>query len=74
MRFRMGENLNSDLEVIKAIRVVHPHCSFILDANEKFTSKEAIIVLEKLHGKNGTAHSFGAGSSGLDAILYGSLL
>ncbi|KAH7533934.1 L-Ala-D/L-amino acid epimerase isoform X1 [Ziziphus jujuba] len=52
MRFRMGENLNSDLEVIKAIRVVHPHCSFILDANEKFTSKEAIIVLEKLHDMN----------------------
>lgn len=70
----MGENLKSDLEVIKAIRVVHPHCSFVLDANEKFTSEEAIIVLEKLHGKDrsifSTACSFGAENSALDAIYF----
>lgn len=47
----MGKNLNEDLEVLQAIRRVYPDCLFILDANEGYTSNEAIQVLQKLHGK-----------------------
>ena len=48
----MGRGLNADIEVLQAVRAAHPHCLFILDANEGYTSKEAIEVLEKLNGKN----------------------
>lgn len=51
MRLSIGVNLYAELEVIKAINLAHPHCSFILDANEKCTPKEAITALEKLHGE-----------------------
>lgn len=46
----MGKNLTADIEVLRAIRRVHPECLFILDANEGYNSGEAIQVLEKLHG------------------------
>lgn len=46
----MGKNLTADIEVLRAIRKVHPDCLFILDANEGYNSEEAIQVLEKLHG------------------------
>ncbi|KAL5572335.1 hypothetical protein UlMin_021932 [Ulmus minor] len=36
-------------QFIKAIREAQPHCSFILDANGKYTSEEAIMLLEKLN-------------------------
>ncbi|KAF3444302.1 hypothetical protein FNV43_RR13992 [Rhamnella rubrinervis] len=49
MRLRIGMNLFAELEVVKAITVTHPGCSFIFDANEKCTCKEAITALEKLH-------------------------
>ncbi|XP_042492858.1 L-Ala-D/L-amino acid epimerase-like [Macadamia integrifolia] len=49
LKLKVGKNLNADIESLKAIRLVHPHCLFILDANEGYTSKEAIEVLEKLH-------------------------
>lgn len=49
LKLKVGKNLNSDIEVLKAIRLVHPHCSFILDANEGYTDNEAIEVLDKLH-------------------------
>lgn len=45
------DDLNADIEVLQAVRAAHPHCSFIFDANEEYTSKEAIEVLEKLNGK-----------------------
>ncbi|KAI3976785.1 hypothetical protein MKX01_008643 [Papaver californicum] len=45
----LGKNLNADIDVLKAIRVAHRECSFILDANEGYTSSEAIEVLDKLH-------------------------
>lgn len=51
LKLKVGKNLNSDIEVLKAIRLVHPDCSFILDANEGYTDKEAIEVLDKLHGR-----------------------
>lgn len=50
IRFNMGFNLYEELEVIKAVQLAQPHCLFILDGNGKYTSKEAIMVLEKLHG------------------------
>ncbi|MCL7045822.1 hypothetical protein MKW94_004191 [Papaver nudicaule] len=50
LNLKVGKNLNADIEVLKAIRVAHPECSFILDANEGYTSSEAIKVLDKLHG------------------------
>ncbi|KAJ0962672.1 hypothetical protein J5N97_027794 [Dioscorea zingiberensis] len=49
LKLKVGKNLESDIEVLKAIRVAHPTCSFILDANEGYTANEAIEVLDKLH-------------------------
>ncbi|KAL5571306.1 hypothetical protein UlMin_020903, partial [Ulmus minor] len=49
IRLSIGSNQQAELEVIKAIRAAQPHCSFILDANGKYTSEEAIMVLEKLN-------------------------
>ncbi|KAL5671243.1 hypothetical protein ACJX0J_015549, partial [Zea mays] len=49
LKLKVGKNLNSDIEVLKAIRLVHPDCSFILDANEGYTAKQAIEVLDRLN-------------------------
>lgn len=46
----MGRNISADIDVLQAIHAVHPHCSFILDANEGYTSEEAVEVLGKLNG------------------------
>ncbi|KAA3474568.1 L-Ala-D/L-amino acid epimerase-like [Gossypium australe] len=51
LEIKLGRNLNADIEVLQAVRTAHPHCLFILDANEGYTSKEAIEVLHKLNGK-----------------------
>lgn len=51
LKLKVGKNLISDIEVLLAIRAVHPDCDFILDANEGYTSEEAIQVLDKLYGK-----------------------
>ncbi|KAF8399074.1 hypothetical protein HHK36_014940 [Tetracentron sinense] len=48
-KLKVGKNLKADIEVLKAIQLAHPNCSFILDASEGYTAKEAIEVLEKLH-------------------------
>ena len=50
LKLKVGKNLNADIEVLQAIRVAHPECQFILDANEGYNPKEAVEVLEKLHG------------------------
>ena len=50
LKLKVGKNLNSDIEVLKAIRLVHPDCSFILDANEGYTASQAIEVLDRLNG------------------------
>ncbi|KAM7475345.1 hypothetical protein LguiB_022588 [Lonicera macranthoides] len=49
LKLKVGKNLNTDIEVLRAIRMAHSDCLFILDANEGYTSTEAIHVLEKLH-------------------------
>lgn len=49
LKLKVGKNLNADIEVLQAIRMAHPNCLFILDANEGYTSLEAVQVLEKLH-------------------------
>ncbi|KAG5057933.1 hypothetical protein JHK86_012929 [Glycine max] len=49
LKLKVGKNLNADIEVLQAIRVAHPKCQFILDANEGYNSEEAVDVLEKLH-------------------------
>ncbi|KAH6820705.1 cytochrome P450 [Perilla frutescens var. hirtella] len=49
LKLKVGKNLTADIEVLQAIRTVHPDCLFILDANEGYNSEEAIQVLEKLH-------------------------
>ncbi|PIA33411.1 hypothetical protein AQUCO_04100085v1 [Aquilegia coerulea] len=49
LKLKVGKNLSADIDVLKAIREVHPDCSFILDANEGYSANEAIKVLEKLH-------------------------
>nr|XP_034911054.1 L-Ala-D/L-amino acid epimerase isoform X2 [Populus alba] len=49
LKLKVGKNLRKDIEVLQAIRVVHPDCLFILDANEGYKPEEAIEVLEELH-------------------------
>ncbi|KAL4331543.1 hypothetical protein HN51_038321 [Arachis hypogaea] len=49
LKLKVGKNLNADIEVLQAIRVSHPECQFILDANEGYNSEEAVEVLEKLN-------------------------
>lgn len=51
LKLKVGKNLKEDIEVLQAIRAVHPDSSFILDANEGYKPQEAIEVLEKLSGK-----------------------
>lgn len=51
LKLKVGKNLKADIEVLQAIRAVHPTCSFILDANEGYQTEEAVKVLETLHGK-----------------------
>lgn len=50
LKLKVGKNLKQDIEVLQAIRKVHPDCSFILDANEGYKPVEAIKVLEQLYG------------------------
>ncbi|CAN8269115.1 unnamed protein product [Cochlearia groenlandica] len=54
LKLKVGKNLKADIEVLQAIREVHPTCSFILDANEGYSTEEAVEVLEKLHEMNVT--------------------
>ncbi|KAK2647943.1 hypothetical protein Ddye_015432 [Dipteronia dyeriana] len=49
LKLKVGKDLKSDIEVLQAIRAVHPDCSFILDANEGYKPEEAVEVLEKLY-------------------------
>ncbi|XP_051148085.1 L-Ala-D/L-amino acid epimerase isoform X2 [Andrographis paniculata] len=49
LKLKVGKNLTGDIQVLQAIRAVHPDCLFVLDANEGYNSDEAIQVLEKLH-------------------------
>lgn len=49
LKLKVGKNLKADIEVLQAIREVHPTCSFILDANEGYNTEEAVEVLQKLH-------------------------
>ncbi|KDP35185.1 hypothetical protein JCGZ_10719 [Jatropha curcas] len=49
LKLKVGKNLRADIEVLQAIRLAHPDCFFILDANEGYKAKEAIEVLERLH-------------------------
>lgn len=50
LKLNVGRNITADIEVLQAIHAVHPHCSFILDANEGYTSEEAVEVLGNLNG------------------------
>ncbi|KAH9722864.1 Dipeptide epimerase [Citrus sinensis] len=49
LKLKVGKNLKEDIEVLRAIRAVHPDSSFILDANEGYKPQEAVEVLEKLY-------------------------
>ncbi|XP_062117031.1 L-Ala-D/L-amino acid epimerase isoform X2 [Humulus lupulus] len=49
LKLKVGKNLCTDIEVLRAIRDVHPDYLFILDANEGYKPKEALEALEKLH-------------------------
>ncbi|KAK6148679.1 hypothetical protein DH2020_019591 [Rehmannia glutinosa] len=49
LKLKVGKNLTADIQMLQAIRMVHPDCLFILDANEGYNSEEAVQVLEKLH-------------------------
>ncbi|KAG6401830.1 hypothetical protein SASPL_138698 [Salvia splendens] len=49
LKLKVGKTLTADIEVLKAIRTVHPDCLFILDANEGYSCEEAVQVLQTLH-------------------------
>uniref|UniRef100_A0A1J3FNM3 Dipeptide epimerase n=1 Tax=Noccaea caerulescens TaxID=107243 RepID=A0A1J3FNM3_NOCCA len=49
LKLKVGKNLKADIQVLQAIRQVHPTCSLILDANEGYQTEEAVQVLQKLH-------------------------
>ncbi|CAN6885767.1 unnamed protein product [Brassica oleracea] len=49
LKLKVGKNLKADIQVLQAIREVHPASSFILDANEGYKTEEAIEVLQKLY-------------------------
>ncbi|GAB2270352.1 hypothetical protein Dimus_005255 [Dionaea muscipula] len=48
LKLKVGKNLNADIQVLEAIRLVYPDCKFILDANEGYTANEALDVLQIL--------------------------
>jgi hypothetical protein len=50
LKLKVRKNLNSDIVVLNAIRLVHPDDSFILDANEAYIADQGIEVLDKLRG------------------------
>ena len=58
LKLKVGKNLKADIQVLQAIREVHPASSFILDANEGYKTEEAIEVLQKLYGKENIFESF----------------
>ncbi|XP_050226757.1 L-Ala-D/L-amino acid epimerase-like isoform X2 [Mercurialis annua] len=49
LKFKIGKDVNAEIKALQAIQAAHPHCSFILDANESYTPKQAEGVLQKLH-------------------------
>ncbi|KDP32976.1 hypothetical protein JCGZ_13007 [Jatropha curcas] len=49
LKRKMEKNINAEIKILQAIQAAHPHCSFIIDANGRYTVKEAIEVLQKLH-------------------------
>ncbi|KAK2988574.1 hypothetical protein RJ640_001508 [Escallonia rubra] len=57
LKLKVGKNLTADIEVLQSIRMAHPDCLFILDANEGYSSAEAIQVLEKLHASLSSSSS-----------------
>lgn len=50
LKVKVGENLIAAIHVLQAIRRAHPDCSFIIDANGRYTSAGAIQLLQELHG------------------------
>lgn len=48
LKLMVGKKLNSDIEVLKIIRLAHPDCSFVFDGNEGYTTNQAIVVLDRL--------------------------
>ncbi|KAL1824760.1 hypothetical protein ACET3Z_011538 [Daucus carota] len=49
LKVKVGENLIAAIHVLQAIRRAHPDCSFIIDANGRYTSAGAIQLLQELH-------------------------
>ncbi|KAL9274395.1 L-Ala-D/L-amino acid epimerase-like protein [Drosera capensis] len=52
LKLKVGKDLNADIQVLEAIRLVYPDCEFILDANEGYTATEALEVLQILQGSD----------------------
>ena len=48
LKLNIRKKLNSDIEVLKVIRLAHPDCSFVFDVNEGYTTNQAIVVLDRL--------------------------
>ncbi|WOG93588.1 hypothetical protein DCAR_0312874 [Daucus carota subsp. sativus] len=49
LKLKVESNLVSDIEMLRAVRGGHPECSLILDANGRYSSSEALQLLQILH-------------------------
>ncbi|KAJ9147323.1 hypothetical protein P3X46_029497 [Hevea brasiliensis] len=49
LKLKIGKNIKAEIEILQSIQAAHPNCSLILDANEEYTYREAVEVLQKLH-------------------------
>ncbi|XP_057993499.1 L-Ala-D/L-amino acid epimerase-like isoform X2 [Hevea brasiliensis] len=49
LKLKIGKNIKAEIEILQSIQAAHPNCSLILDANEEYTYREALEVLQKLH-------------------------
>lgn len=52
LKLKIGKNIKEEIKLLQSIQAAHPTCSLILDANEEYTCREAVQVLQELHGKD----------------------
>jgi len=48
IKTKVGMDTDADLERLRAIRIGHPTCRLLLDANEGYTAEEALGMIESL--------------------------
>lgn len=49
LKLKIGKNIKEEIKLLQSIQAAHPTFSLILDANEEYTRREAVQVLQELH-------------------------